>query len=162
LAEWLTLTAAAERLGWRVRKVESRARREDWQRRRSNRGPAMEYLVPAAVLAEVMQGSAERTDPAAEMAETSADPGVAELAELATELRHENVELRAELTEARTARARAEGELGAELRRNAELRADLTAALVKAEARADRLEAALAETRRPWLARVLEGLRRKG
>ena len=29
-------------------------------------------------------------------------------------------------------------------------------------ARADRLEAALAEARRPWLARVLEGLRRKG
>jgi hypothetical protein len=29
-------------------------------------------------------------------------------------------------------------------------------------ARADRLEAALAEARRPWLAKVLEGLRRKG
>ena len=39
---------------------------------------------------------------------------------------------------------------------------DLTAALARAEARADRLEAALAEARRPWLARVLEGLRRKG
>jgi len=29
-------------------------------------------------------------------------------------------------------------------------------------ARADRLEAVLAAARRPWLARVLEGLRRKG
>ena len=58
--------------------------------------------------------------------------------------------------------ARAEGELAAEQRRNAELVATLTAALNKAETRADRLEAALAEARRPWLARVLEGLRRKG
>jgi len=52
---------------------------------------------------------------------------------------------------------RAEGELTAELRRSA----DLGAALAKAEVRADRLEAALAEARRPWLARVIEGLRRK-
>ena len=29
-------------------------------------------------------------------------------------------------------------------------------------ARGDRLEAALAEARRPWLAKVIEGLRRKG
>ena len=46
-------------------------------------------------------------------------------------------------------------------------------ALARAEARADRLEAEhratvaelraeLAEARRPWLAKVLEGLRRKG
>jgi hypothetical protein len=57
--------------------------------------------------------------------------------------------------------ARAEGELAAEQRRNAELVATLTAALTKAEIRADRLEAALAEARRPWLAKVLEGLRRR-
>jgi hypothetical protein len=58
--------------------------------------------------------------------------------------------------------ARAEGELAAELRRGAELVASLAAALHQERARADRLEAALAEARRPWLARVLEGLRRKG
>jgi hypothetical protein len=34
-------------------------------------------------------------------------------------------------------------------------------ALAKAKARADRLEAALVEARRPWLARLLEALRRK-
>ena len=34
-------------------------------------------------------------------------------------------------------------------------------ALAGTEARAHRLEAALAEARRPWLAKVLEGLRRK-
>jgi len=33
---------------------------------------------------------------------------------------------------------------------------------VNEQVRADRLEAALAEARRPWLAKVLEGLRRKG
>ena len=71
-------------------------------------------------------------------------------------------ELRAALAEEQVARARVEGELAAEQRRNAELVATLTAALTKAEARADRLEAALAEARRPWLARVLEGLRRRG
>jgi hypothetical protein len=32
---------------------------------------------------------------------------------------------------------------------------------VNEQVRADRLEAALAEPRRPWLAKVLEGLRRK-
>ncbi len=74
----------------------------------------------------------------------------------------ELAELRLALTEASTRAARAEGELAVEQRRSAELHADLTAALAKAEARVDRLEAALAEARRPWLARVLEGLRRKG
>ena len=33
--------------------------------------------------------------------------------------------------------------------------------LAKAEARGDRLEAALVEARRPWLARLLEAVRRK-
>ena len=47
--------------------------------------------------------------------------------------------------------ARAEGEAAA-------ARAQLEREL----ARGDRLEAALAEARRPWLAKVLEGLRRKG
>jgi hypothetical protein len=39
--------------------------------------------------------------------------------------------------------------------------ATLTATLDQERARGDRLEAALAEARRPWLARVLEGLRRR-
>ena len=54
--------------------------------------------------------------------------------------------------------ARLEERLAASERREGEL----SSALAKSEARADRLEAALAEARRPWLARVLEGLRRKG
>jgi hypothetical protein len=43
------------------------------------------------------------------------------------------------------------------LRRSAELRE----ALALERARADRLEAALVEARRPWLARLLEAVRRK-
>ena len=39
---------------------------------------------------------------------------------------------------------------------------DLRALAAELRARAERAEAALAEARRPWLAKVLEGLRRKG
>ena len=53
--------------------------------------------------------------------------------------------------------ARLEERLAAGERREGEL----VAALAKVEARADRLEAALAEARRPWLAKVIGGLRRR-
>jgi hypothetical protein len=57
------------------------------------------------------------------------------------------------VAELRHALGRAEGELAAEMRRNLELRADLEH---------ERLERAeLAEARRPWLAKVIEGLRRR-
>ena len=67
-----------------------------------------------------------------------------------------------------SAPARAEGELTARAEAT-----ELCARAERAEARADRLEAEhratvaelraeLAEARRPWLAKVLEGLRRKG
>ena len=75
-----------------------------------------------------------------------------------TELRSRVDDLTEAVTDARIGQARADGELAAELRRSS----DLAAALGKAEAQIGRLEAALAEARRPWLARVLEGLRRKG
>ena len=65
--------------------------------------------------------------------------------------------------------ARAEGEAAGLRTTVAELRAAhaaetilLREALTKAEARADRLETALLAARRPWLAKVLDGLRRKG
>jgi multidrug efflux pump subunit AcrA (membrane-fusion protein) len=77
--------------------------------------------------------------------------------------------LREELATARVTIGRLEERLAAagEMRAAVEARAAADAAalreaLIKAEARGDRLEAALAEARRPWLARVLEGLRRKG
>jgi predicted nucleic acid-binding Zn-ribbon protein len=110
----------------------------------------MEYLVPASLLAE--PDVAERRHDVVD--------GLAEAEALA--------ELRDELAEAKADAAAAKGELVAELRRSH----DLAAALSKAESRAERLEgelaevrkraeAALAEARRPWLARVLEGLRRR-
>ena len=115
----------------------------------------MEYLVPAGLLTP---SSAER-DGATDSVVTARD-GV----NLATD----GVIVEA-LAELRHALGRAEGELAAEQRRGAELVATLTTALDRERARADRLEAealalarALAEARRPWLARVLEGLRRKG
>jgi hypothetical protein len=142
--EWMTLSAAASRLGWARARVESRARREEWPKRQPNRGTAMEYLVPASVLVEPAT--------VADGVETDRDAiGDSVMAEALAELQRE-------VTELATVAAAAKGELAAELRRSS----DLAAALSKAEARADRLDAALAEARRPWLAKVLEGLRRKG
>ena len=72
---------------------------------------------------------------------------------------------RARLEELLERAARAEGELVARdalLATKEELVATLTATLAHERARADRLEAALVEARRPWLARVLDGLRRRG
>jgi hypothetical protein len=63
----------------------------------------------------------------------------------------ELIELRLRVEQLVERAARAEGEAAA-------TRTQLEREL----ARGDRLEAALAEARRPWLARVLEGLRRKG
>src|SRR5690349_4910173 len=50
MTEWLTLSAAASRLRWDLHKIERRARREEWPKRRGNRGRAMEYLIPAGLL----------------------------------------------------------------------------------------------------------------
>lgn len=139
MAEWLTLAAAAARLRWHPRKVESRARREGWERRRANRGRGMEYLVPGEVLAETAEDAAE-PDAA------TGGPAAEEL----TELLAETTELRSALAEERVARAKTEGELAAELRRSADLAGTVAA-----------LRAELLEARRPWLARLVEALRRR-
>jgi hypothetical protein len=146
MAEWLTITDAAHRLGWHPRKVESRARRERWPRRAANQGRAGEYLIPAALLA----GPAETTPPPAghdaangAAADAATAAGLAGLVEMVAELR-------AELSSALTRAAHAEGELAAELRRAADLAAQV----------AD-LRRELTEARRPWLAKVLEAVRRR-
>ena len=94
---------------------------------------------------------------------------VEELLERATRAEDEVNRWRGKAEEAGQRAARAGGELAAEQRRSADLTATLAAEremaramLALERARADRLEAALAEARRPWLAKVLEGLRRKG
>lgn len=50
--EWMTLSAAAGRLGRHLQRAQSRARREEWPKRRANKGAALEYLAPASFLAE--------------------------------------------------------------------------------------------------------------
>jgi chromosome segregation ATPase len=148
--EWLTLSEAASRLGWHLQRVQSRARREEWPKRKANKGQALEYLVPSLLL----------VDPAAPEAVPDAAEDVA-TASLVAELREEIAELRAKA-------ARAEGELVAELRRSQ----DIAAALAKSEARTERLEAELADVRKraeaeladarkPALLRLLEALRRR-
>jgi hypothetical protein len=102
-----------------------------------------------------------------------ATPGSDPVAELLGELREEVADLREALgrseagRDAAVAQAQAEGNLQAaraEAERDATRTtlADMRQALDQERARADRLEAALLEARRPWLAKVLEGLRRKG
>jgi hypothetical protein len=74
-------------------------------------------------------------------------------------------ELRTSLGEARERAARAESEARHLLGRAAKAETDLAglAARVEVQERLiTTLEAALAEARRPWLAKVIEGLRRKG
>src|SRR3954451_8679526 len=155
---------AAKALGLTPDGVRARIRRGTLAARKGNDGqwrggPCT--AVPSPQDNHQDSGQDESYAPAGRAAEP-AQPDVAGLLEdLAT--------LKSELTDERVARARAEGELAVKGALVAELREALTreatvlcAALAKAEARADRLEAALAEARRPWLAKVLDGLRRKG
>jgi hypothetical protein len=79
-----------------------------------------------------------------------AEPAREPPGEPANDAGEELAELRDALAEERVARARAEGELAAMHALTTELRA-----------RAERAEAALAEARRSWLAKVIEGLRRR-
>src|SRR3954451_24487777 len=144
---------AAKALGLTPDGVRARIRRGTLAARKGNDGqwrggPCT--AVPSPQDNHQDSGQDESYAPAGRAAEP-AQPDVAGLLEnLAT--------LKSELADERVARGRAEGELAAERRRNGEL----TATLALERARADRLEAALAEARRPWLARVLDGLRRKG
>src|SRR3954447_8939508 len=155
---------AAKALGLTPDSVRARIRRGTLAARKGNDGQwRVELSRPVLSRQDDHQdsGQDEGYAPAGRAAEP-AQPDVAGLLEnLAT--------LKSELADERVARARAEGELAVKDALVAELREALTreatvlcAALAKAEARADRLEAALAEARRPWLARVLEGLRRRG
>src|SRR5689334_19774743 len=101
--EWMTLSAAASRLGWARARVESRARREEWPKRQPNRGTAMEYPVPASVLREpvtLADGAGTDRDAVGDGVMTEA-----------------LAELQREVTELATVAATAKGELAAELRR---------------------------------------------
>jgi hypothetical protein len=130
--QWLSQSEAALRLGWKLNRVISARRSGRLQARKSNKGEWL-VLVPAGAEAEPEPGP---------------DPAEADLV----------AELREELAELRHILGRAEGRADA-MQQQIAAQTDMLAA---ERARADRLEAALAEARRPWLAKVLEGLRRKG
>ena len=130
--QWLSQSEAALRLGWKLNRVISARRTGRLQARKGNRGEWL-VLVHAGLEAEPEPGP---------------DPVEAELV----------AELREEMAELKHSLGRAEGRAEA-LLQQVSSQAELLAA---ERARGDRLEAALAEARRPWLARVLEGLRRKG
>src|SRR3954454_4690765 len=128
----LSQSEAALRLGWKLNRVIAARRSGRLQARKGNRGEWL-VLVPGGV------GNAP--DPSPDPAET----------ELVAELREEMAELKHSL-------GRAEGRAEALLQQVSSLAENLSAE----RARGDRLEAARAEARGPWLARVLEGLTRKG
>ena len=127
---------AAERLGWRLHRVRSLARRQDWPKRKPNAGAALEYLGPADLLAKPQ-------------ARPSGDEDLADTG-LIADLREQVTDLSARL-------GRAEGELAAELRRSADLAgmiADLRSELTQARTE-------LAQARRGWLERLIEAVRRR-
>ena len=129
---WVGLTEAGRMTGRHPDALRAMIRRGKLQGRKNNAGQWL-VQIPPGMLAE--------SDPAD-------DPDMAGVV----------AELRDELLEARVAAARAEAERDSAVGNLADARATIE----RERGRVDRLEAVLAEARRPWLAKVLEGLRRKG
>ncbi len=154
-AAWLRLGEAATRLGTTVDAVRSRIRRGSLEARRGNDG-RIRVMVPTGEL---------------DQAATRPDGGEPDRAQAATRLEEADEWLREERDEAlaeadhwrrlvedeRIARVKAEAERDAERTLLGEARSALGAERV----RGDRLEAALAEARRPLLLRLVDGLRRR-
>jgi hypothetical protein len=154
-APWLTLAEAAARSGRHIDAIRTMVRRGKLERRKGNAGQWLVRLPPNGMI-----GPDRSSDAASDAG------GDAWLAEVVAELKEEVTELRVALArseaghDAALAQVKAEGETRA-AKAEAELEASRTM-LAQERARGDRLEAALAEARRPWLAKVLEGLKRKG
>ena len=130
----MSVREAARRLGVTPKAVRDRIKHGSLQARpKGNLG--REVLLPPGMAVREIDGELPGEAATALPGENAGE--VAELLEEMAGLRH--------------ALGRAEGELAAKDALVAELRA-----------RAERAEAALAEARRPWLARVLESLRRMG
>ena len=133
-------TEAAERLGWRLGKLKSRARREGWPVRQRNRGPHQVRL-PDELLVQPRPNHGLTNGVAA--VELLAAPRVNHgYTDGAT-----TVEPMAELWERL---GRTEGEL-----------AGLRVALEHVTAERDRLLTELVEARKPWVVRLLEAMRRR-
>jgi hypothetical protein len=142
--EWLTMSAAMARSGWHLQRLQSKARREEWPRRRPNKGP-MEYLVPASVL--VVNGADIAGDDGMPSPMTTSANGH----DIATDnVMASPARLLEALAELRERCGRAEGLAEARAQHIASLEAQLTAS-----------EAALALARKGGLERVLEAVRRR-
>jgi len=156
VGSWLTIAATARRLGVSRRAIQKRIERNTIRWRPDGNKGRLVFVAHSDD-----RGGAHRehhSDGRSELAATLTLPGpavapVAELDALRVELagerqRREVVEH--ELAEVRVALARAEGQLAA--------RAEVVDAL---RADRDRLAAEVADLRRPWLARLLDALRRR-
>src|SRR4051794_11108354 len=146
---WLTLSEAAARSGRHIDALRAMARRGKLERRKGNAGQWLVRLPEA--LPQDDSGIAHGDDSG--------------MAEVAAELREEVAELRVALAraepQAEAAKAVAAAEVEAMRRQTAAELAARDAVTAELRARADRLEAALAEARRPLLLRLVDGLRRK-
>jgi hypothetical protein len=153
-ARWLKLAEAAPQLGLTIDGLRARIKRGQITTRKGNDGRLLVSVAANEPSHEpshepAQNGSGTGHEPAQEPAGTGSDgPG------------HD---LLPDLLDARERAARAEGELAGlreALATEARRSTDLQAVLELERARADRLEAALAEARKGWLERVLEALRR--
>ncbi len=159
LATWLTLPQLAKVTGRHIDAVRTWAHRRRKQGRHSwrknNRAMLMVEATPE-VLAELKQATDDANEAAAPAANDAASSPYRAMNE-ADEFRELQDRVEGLLERA----VRAEAERDAAGAAHAVETTLLREATAKAEARADRLEAALAEARRPWLAKVLEALRRR-
>jgi hypothetical protein len=128
----LSQSEAGAKLGWKLNKVIAARRSGRLQGRKGNRGEWLVFVPDGLVPADPEPGH------------TPAE------AELETGLREEIAELKHAL-------GRAEGRSEALLQQVSSLAENLAAE----RGRGDRLEAALAEARKGWLERLLEGMRRR-
>ena len=162
--QWLSLAELAARSDAHIDRIRSWYKRATKAARiRIRKGNDGHIRVWAT--AELLARLAHDSGPANLGVEPAAEPaGLAENG-LAGEAAAEFVaELRTSLAEARERTARAESEARHLLGRATKAETDLAGLAARAEMQERliaTLEAALLEARKPWLARVLEGLRRK-
>ena len=163
--QWLSLAELTARSGAHIDRIRSWCKRASKagrvHTRKGNDGHVRVWATPELVARLTQDGGS--VSPADELPSDQAGLVNGSLAgEAAAELVSE---LRTSLGEARERAARAESEARHLLGRAAKAETDLAglAARVEVQERLiTTLEAALAEARRPWLARVLEGMRRRG
>ena len=144
---WLTLDEAAQKLGLSKDALRKRVLRGKLHAQRGNNG-TIRVLVTSEMLAGHVQ---DDHGPVQDSTVTG------HLLVQLEEVREQAAVLARELAQAMERAARAEGRGEAMLTAMSELREALGAE----RARADRLEAALAEARKPALVRLLEALRRR-